>query len=161
MTEIANSNSSKLNANIYRKMGSFFRLIVKRSIICKEKVVITTIDEITPLCQNIEKQLRRRLNKERESYSQSLQLTIQHELLTRIKTCMMILNTMSIKIHSIKDPRVNHALNSANLAKIELSQIMNYAENVYNLHQIKTMKYAKVFENFYPEVAVIEVLEHF
>ena len=42
-----------------------------------------------------------------------------------------------------------------------MSEIQNYADNLYSLQQIKSKKFVKASGNFDPEVAIIEVLEIF
>ena len=66
--------------------------------------------------------MNKKLDQARESYIESLQMTIKHEIFTRVKTCMMIINKISAKLVSIKENKVKAQVqNSCNFAKIEMS----------------------------------------
>ena len=109
----------------------------------------------------VEKGMVKKLKKERQSYTESLQLTMKHEVITRIKASIIIMDQLDTKLRLVKGLSSNSSLIRINLAKIEISQIKNYADNVYSLRQINDGKYIKVYKNFDPIVTIAEVLKLF
>lgn len=61
------------------------------------------IEDVTNLCAKFQDSMNKKLDEARESYIESLQMTIKHEIFTRVKTCMMIINNISPKLVSIQE----------------------------------------------------------
>ena len=81
--------------------SSRFYKIEVRSI--KEKIGMSQfstvrIEDITQLCENLHKDKVKLLEFERQSYIESLQLTIQHEMGARVKSCIVLINNLTQKI---------------------------------------------------------------
>ena len=85
--------------------------------------------QLLSLMEEQNKQLRQR-------YIESLQLTIQHEIITPLKNCSHMISASIQKISSWKSKQQRLVNSKLTMSYYQLYQLQNYSENVNTLREI-------------------------